>query len=78
MSRVHYRGPAPGNRNDFKTIRSLLPFVWEFKYRVLIAMAFLVAAKVASVITPLYLKDVVDALSLPQNLIVLPVAALLG
>lgn len=78
MSRTHYRGPAPSNRNDFKTIRSLLPFVWQFKYRVLFAMAFLVAAKVASVITPLYLKDLVDALSLPQTLIVLPVAALLG
>lgn len=78
MSRVHYRGQAPGNRNDIKTIRSLLPFVWQFKYRVLIAMLFLVAAKVASVVTPLYLKDMVDALSLPQNLIVLPVAALLG
>jgi len=78
MSRVHYRGPAPVNRSDINTIRSLLPFVWQFKYRVLIAMAFLVAAKVASVITPLYLKDVVDALSLPQTLMVLPVAALLG
>lgn len=78
MRRLHYRGAAPANRNDIKTIRSLLPFVWQFKWRVIFAMACLVAAKVASVITPLFLKDVVDGLSLPQTLMVLPVAALLG
>lgn len=78
MSRIHYRGNAPSNRDDIKTIRSLLPFVWQFKWRVIFAMVCLVAAKVASVITPLYLKDLVDGLSLPQTLIVLPVAALLG
>lgn len=78
MSRVHYRGPAPGNRNDIKTIRSLLPFVWQFKWRVIFAMACLVAAKVASVVMPLYLKDVVDGLSVPQTLLAVPAAALLG
>ncbi|MDX3893323.1 ABC transporter ATP-binding protein/permease [Pusillimonas sp.] len=78
MSRIHYRGPAPSNRDDIKTIRSLLPFVWQFKWRVVFAMTCLIAAKVASVITPLYLKDLVDGLSLPQTLLVLPVAALLG
>src|SRR5690554_6941601 len=78
MSRIHYRGPAPANRDDIKTIRSLLPFVWQFKWRVIFAMVCLIAAKVASVITPLFLKDVVDGLSLFQTLMVLPVAALLG
>lgn len=78
MSRIHYRGPAPANRDDIKTIKSLLPFVWQFKWRVIFAMACLIAAKVASVVTPLYLKDLVDGLSLPQTLMVLPVAALLG
>src|SRR5690606_8810307 len=37
-----------------------------------------VAAKVASVILPLYLKDIVDGLSMPATVLVLPVAALLG
>lgn len=41
-------------------------------------MACLVAAKVASVVMPLYLKEVVDGLSLPQTLMAVPVAALLG
>lgn len=76
--RFSARGPAPANRNDIQTLKSLLPYVWQFKWRVLLAMGCLVAAKVASVTLPLYLKDLVDQLSVPQTLMVLPVAALLG
>ncbi|MGE4370144.1 MAG: ABC transporter ATP-binding protein/permease [Burkholderiaceae bacterium] len=70
--------PAAATRNDLKTLRSLLPYVWQFKWRVMLALAFLVAAKVASVTTPLYLKQLVDALGVPPAAIALPVAALLG
>ncbi len=76
--RLNHRGPAPSNRNDLKTIKSLLPFVWQFKWRVVAALACLVAAKVASVILPLYLKQLVDALSVPPTALALPVAALAG
>ncbi|PLC49528.1 metal ABC transporter permease [Pollutimonas subterranea] len=76
--RIHHQGPAPGGRDDIKTIKSLLPYVWQFKRRVAAALACLIAAKVASVILPLFLKDIVDKLSLPGTLLVLPVAALLG
>ncbi|NYT57859.1 ABC transporter ATP-binding protein/permease [Alcaligenaceae bacterium] len=73
-----HRGPAPRRRNDFQTLKSLLPYVWQFKWRVMAAMACLVAAKVASVILPLYLKDIVDQLSMPSTMLILPIAALLG
>jgi len=76
--RFTHTGPAPLRRNDFQTIRSLLPYVWQFKRRVLLAMSCLVAAKIASVIAPLFLKDIIDQLSIPETLILLPVAALLG
>lgn len=76
--RFTHRGPAPRDRNDIQTIKSLLPYVWEFKWRVIAALGCLVAAKVASVILPLYLKQIVDQLSVPENLLVLPLAALLG
>ncbi|GAB2906463.1 ABCB family ABC transporter ATP-binding protein/permease [Paralcaligenes ginsengisoli] len=76
--RLTHTGPAPKNRNDLKTIKSLLPHIWQFKYRVMLALACLIAAKVASVILPIYLKQIVDKLSLPSTLIVLPVAALVG
>ncbi len=73
------RGPAPAtSRSDLHAIKELLPFVWQFKWRVLAAMACLVAAKIASVALPFYLKDVVDRLSVPATILALPVAALLG
>src|SRR3546814_15842613 len=75
--RFTHRGPAPRRRNDLQTVKSLLPFVWQFKWRVIAALTCLVAAKVASVILPIYLKEVVDKLSVPATLMVLPVAALL-
>ncbi|TAL77366.1 MAG: ABC transporter ATP-binding protein/permease [Burkholderiaceae bacterium] len=71
-------GPAPKRRDDVQTIRSLLPYIWLFKERVLLALGCLVAAKVASVLLPIYLKEIVDQLGVRQTLLVLPVAALLG
>lgn len=44
----------------------------------MLALACLVLAKVATVMMPIYLKQVVDALSLPATALMLPVAALLG
>src|SRR5699024_3696943 len=78
LMRFRAVGPAPKNRNDIQTLKSLLPYVWQFKWRVVLAIACLVAAKVASVILPLFLKDIVDQLSVPATLLALPVAALLG
>ena len=66
------------NRNDWGTIRSLLPYLWEFKKRVLLALALLVMAKLASVAVPLLLKEVVDALDQPQDMLVLPVLFVVG
>jgi ATP-binding cassette, subfamily B, heavy metal transporter len=71
-------GPAPKNRNDLRTIRTLLPYLWEFKGRVVLAMTLLVMAKFANVAVPLVLKDIVDALDRPRALLVLPVFLVLG
>ncbi|ARO87274.1 ABC transporter ATP-binding protein/permease [Nitrosospira lacus] len=66
------------HRNDWQTIRSLLPYLWEFKGRVVAALAFLVIAKLANVAVPLVLKEIVDALDQPQALRGLPVLLLVG
>ncbi|MFA5704379.1 MAG: ABC transporter ATP-binding protein/permease [Advenella sp.] len=63
---------------SFGVILSLLPYVWQFKWRVGLALLCLVLAKVASVVLPIFLKDIVDQLSMPTNALVLPVAALLA
>ena len=57
--------PAPGRkpeRSDWQTLRSLLPYLWEFRWRVAIAITCLVAAKAAVVGVPVVLKRIVDTL----------------
>ena len=49
-------------RGDWATIRTLLPYLWEYKGRVLAAIACLVLAKVANVGVPVLLKQIVDSL----------------
>ncbi len=69
----------PGPRNDWQTIRTLLPYLWQFKRRVVAALVCLVIAKVALVAMPWLLKDVVDTLDASRNeVLVLPLALLLG
>lgn len=68
----------PANRNDWKTIRSLLPYLWEFKGRVVLALSLLIMAKLANVGVPLVLKEIIDALDRPRAMMVLPVLLLGG
>jgi ATP-binding cassette subfamily B protein len=66
-------------RRDWQTIGILMPYLWEYRARVVVAMAFLVLAKVAGVTVPLVLKGVVDALDSTRNAaVVLPLALLIG
>jgi ATP-binding cassette, subfamily B, heavy metal transporter len=77
--------PAPppgGNRNDWATLRTLFPYLWVYKWRVLAALGCLIGAKMANVGVPLVLKKLIDSLTIspthPQALLVLPVAALVA
>src|SRR4051812_47986422 len=69
-------------RSDWRTLARLLPYLWQYRLRVGVALAFLVAAKVANVGVPLLLKSLVDSLSLkpgdPRALVVVPVGLLLA
>ena len=56
----------------------LLPYLWEYKWRVLLAMVFLASAKIANVGVPLLLKSIVDALSPEQQPVALPLALLIA
>ena len=83
MRRSH-SPPSTGARNDLKTIRTLLPYLWpagerSLRARVVIAMGFLVLAKGTNVVVPIFYKHAVDALSADTSLIVaVPVALLIG
>ncbi len=52
----------PG-RSDWQTIGQLLPYLWPFRWRVLAALAFLVAAKMSNIGVPVVLKHIVDGLT---------------
>ncbi len=54
--------PAP-RRSDWATLQRLLPYLWAYKWRVMLALAFMVGAKAANVSVPLLLKELVDAMT---------------
>jgi len=72
--------PAPRTRTDLATLKTLLPYLWVYKWRVLLALGCLVGAKLANVGVPIVMKRLIDSLTIspqhPQALLVLPVAAL--
>lgn len=76
--RITHTGQPPTNRNDWKTIRTLLPYLWEFKARVVVALALLIFAKLANVGVPLLLKEIVDSLSGPHAVLTLPLFFLIA
>ncbi len=73
-----------GPRNDLRTIRTLLPYLWprsslEMRTRVTIALLFLAAAKGINVGVPIVYKFAVDALSNPDTaIIVVPIGLLIA
>ncbi len=62
---------------DWRVVRMLLPYLLEFRWRVAIALIFLVSAKLANVTVPLVMKEVVDSLDASLQIVALPFALLL-
>src|SRR6187455_711388 len=65
-------------RGALPTIRTLLPYLWEWRWRVVTALVCLVAAKVANVGVPLILKEIVDGLDRERALLAIPLALLVA
>jgi ATP-binding cassette, subfamily B, heavy metal transporter len=69
-------------RSDWDTLKRLFPYLWDYKWRVLAALAFMVGAKLGNVGVPLLLKNLVDTMNIKpgdaQALLVVPAALLLG
>jgi ABC-type transport system involved in Fe-S cluster assembly fused permease/ATPase subunit len=64
--------------NDIKTLKSLAPFLWDYRGRVALALGSLVLSKIANVGIPLVLKGIVDALGKTGSQLVLPLSLLLA
>ena len=73
----HTAPPPPGDPS-LRSLGRLFPYLWEFRARVLLALALLVGAKLASVAVPLVLKEIIDALDQPRPELVLPLALIIG
>ncbi|MCW5672887.1 MAG: ABC transporter ATP-binding protein/permease, partial [Hydrogenophaga sp.] len=75
-------GTPPARRSDWGTLRRLLPYLWQYKVRVVLALAFMVAAKTANVGVPLLLKELVDAMTIRpgsvESMLVVPLGLLLA
>jgi len=69
--------PAP-RRREWRVVPMLLPYLWEYRWRVLVALACLISAKLANVGVPLVLKEVVDALEPGRAVIAVPFAMLIA
>ena len=73
--------PAP-HRSDWDTLKRLFPYLWDYKWRVLAALTFMLCAKLGNVGVPLLLKNLVDTMNIKpgdaQALLVVPAALLLG
>ncbi|MEG0200508.1 MAG: ABC transporter ATP-binding protein/permease [Comamonas sp.] len=67
---------------DWNAIGRLLPYLWQYKWRVIAALLFMIGAKLANVGVPVLLKHLVDALDIKpgqaQALLVVPVGLLVG
>jgi ATP-binding cassette, subfamily B, heavy metal transporter len=83
----HHGETAPSSSNgprtgDWQTLSRLLPYLWQYKWRVLTALALMVGAKLANVSVPLLLKELIDAMSIkpgdPTAVLVVPASLLLG
>ena len=69
--------PRPGQA-DLRSIGRLFPYLWEFRGRVLLALALLIGAKLAAVMVPLVLKEIIDALDKSRADLILPLALIIA
>ncbi|HEY2929891.1 ABCB family ABC transporter ATP-binding protein/permease [Piscinibacter sp.] len=79
---------APGSaaparaHSDAATLRRLLPYLWQYRWRVILALSFMVGAKLANIGVPLLLKTLVDNLTLKPGdvraVLVVPIGLLLA
>jgi ATP-binding cassette subfamily B protein len=68
--------PDRARGGDWRAIRTLLPYLWAYRSRVVLAAAALIAAKVANVGVPLLMKEIVDRLDARTATLAVPLALL--
>jgi ABC-type transport system involved in Fe-S cluster assembly fused permease/ATPase subunit len=72
------KGVPRTQKGDWHAIATLIPYLWEYKGRVLAALTCLIAAKVANVGVPVLMKEIVDSLDARTAVLVVPLVLLVG
>jgi len=73
-----YSTHMSSGRADWRVIRSLTPYLMEFKGRLVAVVLLLILAKLTNVAVPLVLKEIVDAMGKPQAMLAIPVFLVVG
>ena len=81
----HHRssgGPHTPQRGDWRVIRDLLPYLLEYRFRVILALSCLVAAKFANLGIPILMKELIDSLDIkaesPQAILAVPIGIIVA
>ena len=70
-----------GKRTVWRTLATLANYLWEFKWRIGIALVFLILAKVAVIMVPITIKRIVDWFDTslnPDLILIVPVSLILA
>ena len=70
--------PLPDNIHYGRTLKLLLPYIWRYRWRALLALTLMGAAKLANVGVPLVLKDIVDSFDPSLAALVVPAFLLIA
>ncbi len=65
----------PRVHTDWATLKRLFPYLWEYKWRALAALVFMVGAKLANVGVPMLLKTLIDRMNFKPGMAMLVVPA---
>ncbi len=66
-------------KGNWRVSRRLLPYLWNYRVPIAIALVCLVVARVSNVAVPLVLKEIVDRLEMPDRaFLVVPLSLLIG
>ena len=81
----HHRSsgePHIPQRGDWRVIRDLLPYLLEYRFRVILALSCLVAAKFANLGIPILMKELIDSLDIkaesPQAILAVPIGIIVA
>jgi ABC-type transport system involved in Fe-S cluster assembly fused permease/ATPase subunit len=73
----HSAAPTtPMKGSEWRAVGILLPYLWEYRGRVVLALGLLVVAKLANVAVPLVMKEIVDGLDPRLAMVAVPAAML--